>query len=101
MVDFRLLLDPVSSVGPQRPALPPPYPTIPAPAVPTVPAEGPADVLAGLKAKSSRFAGLTVTLANGVATVSGSAADPAAAWDAAAAIRAAAGVERVVVGELR
>lgn len=100
-VDFRLLLDPVTSVGPQRPAQPPPYPTIPAPAVPTVPAEGPADVLAGLKAKSPRFAGLTVSMANGVATVSGSATDPAAAWEVAAAMRAAAGVDRVVIGELR
>jgi hypothetical protein len=101
VVGFKLLLDPVASTGPPRPVVPPPYPTIPAPAVPTAPADPLADAVAGLKAKSPRFAGLTVTAADGVATISGRADDPAAAWDLAAAVRAAPGVTRVVVGDVR
>lgn len=77
------------------------YPTIPPPAVPTAPADSAvelAPLLADLRAREPRFAGLTVALRGGTAVIAGSAALAADAWDLAAAVRGAAGVDRVVVG---
>lgn len=114
------LSDPVVSVttSDRRPAAgvpgsqPPPYPPIPATNLPTEPVpEGgwqSVPVRSDLFDKSvaevkrnPKFGGLRVEVANGVATVSGTAARHADAWDFAAEVRNLPTVQRVVVGEVR
>ncbi len=114
------LSDPVVSVttSDRRPAAgvpgsqPPPYPPIPATNLPTEPVpEGgwqsvpartdPYDKVSAELKRNAKFAGLRVEVANGVATVTGTAARHADAWDFAAEVRNLPGVQRVVVGEVR
>jgi hypothetical protein len=104
------LLDPVADGG--RPITPlpmpapagavaaPGYPTIPPPAVPTGPTDAAALAaqVSALKARDRRFAGLTVALNAGSATVAGRAAHSADAWDFADSVRKLPGVERVILG---
>jgi hypothetical protein len=76
------------------------YPTIPAPAVPTRPADSVEAAVAELR-RNPRFAGLTVAVTEGTATIAGVAARDDDPWALAAAVRKLPGVDRVVVGAVK
>lgn len=96
------LLEPVAPGGRSVPTLAAPpvgYPTIPSPAVPTMPVSAEPPVVR-LTAREARFAGLNVQTTNGIAVISGTVARDADAWDFADLVRTAPGVTRVVLGRI-
>lgn len=114
------LSDPVVSVttSDRRPVTavpgsqPPSYPPIPATNLPTepvpeggwqsVPARSDAfDKTVAEVKRNPKFGGLRVEVANGVATITGTAARHADTWDFAAEVRNLPNVQRVVVGEVK
>jgi hypothetical protein len=89
----NVLLPPVAPGGSVRPATP-------APGLLTGRPAGPLDAAEAARRADPRFAGLTLTLADGTLVIGGTAARSSDAWELARQLRTVPGVDRVAVGSV-